>query len=67
MAKQEYNSEKVFYCSNCLSLKIRDVEHIENSEYCEDCGSTDIKTSSIEEWDRLYLNRFRHHYLENKY
>lgn len=67
MTKEEYNEEQVFYCNNCLSLKIRDVAHIENSEYCEDCGSTDIRTTNIEDWEALYKGRFGHRFLDNKY
>jgi len=61
--KNEYNKEPVFYCKNCLSLKIRNVERVEDSEYCDDCGSTDIGTTSIEEWDAMYVSRYGHHFI----
>lgn len=61
----DYNQEPVFYCKKCLSLKIRDVEHIDGSEYCDECGTTDIGTASIEEWENLYVQRYGHKYLEN--
>lgn len=64
MSKTEYNQEPVFYCKDCLSLKIRDVEHIDSSEYCDDCGSTDIGTASIEEWDAMYVAKYGHHFTE---
>ena len=64
MSNTEYNSEPVFYCKDCLSLKIRDVEHIDNSEYCDDCGSTDIGTASIEEWDAKYVAKYGHHFTD---
>jgi hypothetical protein len=50
MSKEEYNNEPVYYCKQCLSLKIRDVEHIDNSEYCDDCGYTDIGETTIDKW-----------------
>ena len=64
MSNAEYNKEPVFYCKDCLSLKIRDVEHIENSEYCDDCGSTNIGTASIEEWDAMYVAQYGHHFTD---
>lgn len=65
MTKEEYNEAPVFYCRNCLSLKIRDVEHIENSEFCDECGSTDVGSISIDAWDTLYKNRYGHKFLDN--
>lgn len=67
MTKEAYNMEPVFYCRKCLSLKIRDVKHVEDSEYCDECGSTDIGTASIEEWEALYKAKYGHRYLDNKY
>jgi hypothetical protein len=66
MTKEEYNQIPVFYCRKCLSLKIRDVEHIDNSEYCDDCGSTDIAQASVDEWEAMYVARYGHH-LTDKY
>lgn len=63
--KNEYNEEPVLYCKNCLSIRIRNIEKIENSDYCDDCGSTDIAECSIEEWENLYKSRYGHKYLEN--
>jgi hypothetical protein len=64
MSNTEYNNEPVFYCKDCLSLKIRDVEHIDDSEYCDACGSTDIGTASIEEWDAMYVAKYGHHFTD---
>lgn len=61
----DYNAEPVFYCKHCLSLKIRNVPKIEDSDYCEDCGATDIATASIEEWERLYVNKHGVKFLDN--
>ena len=60
-----YDDEPVFYCRHCLSLKIRHVLNMEDSEYCDDCGSTDIEKCSIEDWEKLYRDKFGHNYLDN--
>lgn len=62
---EEYNSLPVFYCKHCLSLKIRDVPYMEDSDYCDDCSSTDIGQCNIEEWEELYKNKYGFKYLSN--
>ena len=49
----DYNDEPVFYCKHCLSLKIRDAG-LPDLLYCDDCGSSDILSSNIEDWEELY-------------
>ena len=53
---QDYDNEPVYYCPHCLSLKIK----ILNSfiDYCDDCGCTEIETTTIDEWQRMYRERF---------
>ena len=67
MIQNDYDEIPVFYCQNCLSLKIRNVASIDNSEYCDECGSTNIKTTKIQEWEELYKARYGYKFLENKY
>lgn len=62
--KEEYNKEPVYYCKKCLSLKIGYVAVLECSEYCEDCNSTNIGKAPIEEWDKMFFNKYGYHYLE---
>lgn len=64
MNKTDYNNIPVFYCKNCLSLKIFSVDHVDNSEYCDECGSTDIEQTSVENWNELYKSRYGHSYLD---
>lgn len=64
MTREEYNNVPVFYCKNCLSLKIRDIEHVDNSEYCDECGSTNIGSTNIEEWEALHKAKYRHKFLD---
>lgn len=60
----DYNKQPVLYCKHCLSLKIRNIPSIDDSDYCDECGSTNIQECSIEEWENLYKNRYGHKYLE---
>ena len=61
---EDYNDVPVLYCKHCLSLKIRGIPRIEDSDYCDDCGSTDIGSCSIEEWETIYKDRYGHKLLE---
>ena len=67
MAKEEFNQEPVHYCKQCLSIKIMRVAGMDDAAYCDDCGSTDIGETSIEEWRRLFREKHGFDYLENKY
>ena len=58
----DYDSEPVVYCANCLSLKIKHNEALD-MDYC-DCGCTDIKECLPEEWEVLYEKKYGHKYLE---
>ena len=37
--QHNYNDEPVVYCSQCLSLRIRDIDGV---SYCDDCGKEGI-------------------------
>lgn len=60
-----YDEVPVLYCKNCLSLNIRDVAGINDSDYCDKCGSTDIGETFIDDWELMYKERYGHYYLEN--
>ena len=60
-----YNEEPVLYCKHCLSLKVRFVPRMKDSDYGDECGSTNIGEGSIEEGETNYRNRYGHKYLEN--
>lgn len=62
--KVNYNDEPVFYCKSCLSLKIMSIPSMDDSEYCDECSSTDIGQCNIEEWEQMYKQRYGHSYLE---
>lgn len=59
----DYNSIPVLYCKNCLSLRIMGIEGFEDADFCDECGSTDIVKSSIEEWQELYRAKSGHDFL----
>jgi hypothetical protein len=38
---------------------------IEDSDYCDECGSTEIEQASIEDWQEMYKNKYGHYFLES--
>lgn len=67
MSKQdkirEYDSEPVTYCSRCYSLSIVHEDAID-ADCCKECGCSDLKTSSVEEWEKLFEGRYGHKFVE---
>lgn len=67
MSEQEkfndYDSEPIFYCATCLSLKIKHEEAID-SDCCGECGCTNILQSTVEEWEKLYEKKYGRKYAE---
>lgn len=61
--KKQYNDEPVFYCKNCLSLKIKTVIVDSDLDFCDECGSTDIEQSHIEDWEKKHKERYGFNYL----
>lgn len=62
--KEDYNAVPVFYCKNCLSLRIIDSGYIFNSDFCDSCGSTDIGVCNIREWEEMYEIKYGHKFLK---
>ena len=58
------NYEKVWYCADCLSLRVICID--EDECYCDSCGSTDIRQTTNEQWDKLYEQRNNVKYLNSK-
>lgn len=63
LSKEEYNNEPVLYCSECLSLRIRGVDNI---DYCDECGSTQVEETHIKDWEEAYKNKYGVKYLNTK-
>lgn len=61
--QHNYNDEPVVYCSQCLSLRIRDIDGV---SYCDDCGNTDLKEANIHDWENLYFNKYSIKFLDKK-
>ena len=59
----DHDPEPVFYCATCLSLNVKYEESID-SDCCGECGSTDIRESSFEEWERRYEKKYGRKYVE---
>lgn len=57
-----YDDEPVVYCSRCFSLKIQH-EDIFDTDCCLDCGCTDTKVASFEEWERKYEQKYGHKFV----
>ena len=62
-----YNDDDVWYCSSCLSLKIVNLGEDELVPcYCASCGSTDVTTSHVDDWDRMYKKRYGKNYINKR-
>lgn len=59
----DYDSEPVFYCAVCLSLKIKHEDAID-SDCCGECGSTNIAEATLDEWEKQYEKKYGHKYAE---
>ena len=56
-----YDDIPVYYCKDCLELKVKDLDSL---DYCEACGSTNIDQCSIQKFDEMYFERYGKHYLD---
>ena len=59
---KEYDEEPVYYCSNCLSLKI--INLTDNQCFCDICGNMDIESTDIDTWQEMYRKKYKHNFLE---
>lgn len=56
--EEKYNDIPVHYCTGCLSLNIKTVVEEMDLDYCDKCGCTDTNKVHIEEWRKLYRERY---------
>lgn len=61
--KKKYNDEPVFYCDQCLSLLIKIMD---DYEYCDDCGNTDVRQMHIHDWEKMYRYKYGEDFLKLK-
>ena len=59
----DYDSEPVCYCANCLSLNVKYEEAID-SDCCGKCGCTDIREALPQEWEKLYEKKYGKKFVE---
>lgn len=52
--RNKYDDEPIHFCTNCLSLKIKEIGDNTNFYACLDCGCTEIEEDDLDEWIRLY-------------
>lgn len=57
----EYDNEPVVYCASCLSLKIRIMD---GTDFCDDCGCTEMKEDNIFNWEKEYESRYGKKFLD---
>lgn len=53
---EDYNEEPVVYCRHCLSLKVMALN--DNMDYCDICGCTDIDSTDIVSWEKMYEEKY---------
>ena len=61
MTIEDYNNIPVYYCPHCLSLRIKMLN--DYIDYCDNCGYTEIETTHIDEWKKMYRQRFGKDYI----
>lgn len=62
--KEVYDNIPVFYCTQCLSLRIRSVEGVRDTEFCDECNSTNIEKTDIHTWENMYEKKYGHKFLD---
>ena len=63
LPKEVYDAIPVFYCKQCLSLRIKELPGGGNVDFCDDCNSTNIATADIFTWEQLYEQRYGNKYI----
>lgn len=64
--KDDYNSEPVHYCSNCLSLNIRELTN-SKLDVCGECGNINIEEAkNIEQWNELFNKEYGRYFLSTE-
>lgn len=63
LPKEIYDAIPVFYCKQCLSLKIKGLPGDNSIDFCDDCNSTNIATTDIFTWEELYEQRYGNKYI----
>lgn len=59
----DYNEEPVMYCQHCLSIRIKSINEF---DFCDDCGSTQMNKTNVYEWEEMYESKYGLKYLNIK-
>ena len=59
----DYDSEPIEFCAECYSLKNKHEDALD-TDYCGDCGCSNIREASVYEWEALYEKKYGHKYVE---
>ena len=62
--KVYYEVDPVYYCKQCLSLRIMGVGTHEDLIFCDECNSTDIALADIRDWEQKYKAKYGINYLK---
>lgn len=60
--EQDFNNIPVEYCSKCLSLRVMNYTG-KYKCYCDECGSVDIRKAHIEDWAKMFEQKYGKCYL----
>lgn len=67
--KEDYNNILVEYCKTCLSLKAMMLSYgknlISDVTYCGDCGNSEMDSCHIEEYNKMYKEKYKKDYLDS--
>lgn len=64
-SRHEYNSEPVHYCTNCLSLNIKELSN-SNLYACGECGNIHIEETDINSWTELFNKEYGRYFLSSE-
>lgn len=53
---EDYDNIPVTYCKRCLSLRIITLN--DDMDYCDECGNTDMGTTDIHSWRKMYKETY---------
>ena len=55
------DNDEVIYCKHCLSLRIKAADE---ADFCDECGSTSLHSSTLDHWEELYELKYGEKFLE---
>lgn len=64
-SKDDYNSEPVHYCINCLSLNVKELSN-STLYVCGECGNVHTDETDIETWTELYNKEYGRYFLSSE-